>query len=249
MVINLFKKDNRFSQGDVIKGYIIEKILGEGRYGICYLVSKDNKKFIFKQLKKKMLKKSGDKIFYEGEILKKLHSPNILRCLETIEEQSCFAYILEFIEGKTVEEIIFKDNYVFNKKEILSLGTQLIDIIKYLHNNNVVHRDIRVPNVIYKNEQLYLIDFGLARYINGKKYTVDIDFSYLGDFLLHLYYTSYETKEKKERPWYEELLLGEEEMLFLKKLMGIEETYSSIYDVEKDFNNLKINVANDITIC
>lgn len=238
MVIGVFNRDSRLKSGDIINGYVVEKLFGEGRYGICYLVLKNNKKFILKQLKKKMIKKSGDKIFYEQEILAKLKHPNIPSFIETIEQGNFFGFILEYIEGKTLEEIIFKDEYVFNKKEILNLGTQIINIVKYLHENNVVHRDIRVPNIILRDGRLYLIDFGLARYINNDRYTVDVDFSYLGDFLLHLYYTSYEIREEKERPWYEELDLDDKEMLMLKKLFGIEKTYSSISEIEKQFKNL-----------
>lgn len=247
MVLGLFNKDVKFSSGDEVNGYIIEEKLGEGRYGICYLVVKDNKKFILKQLKNKMLKKSGDKVFNEEKILKSLNIPNIPnipRYIETIKEKNLFAFILEYIEGKTIEEIIFKDNYIFNKREIFNIGIQLINIVKYLHDNNIVHRDIRVPNTIFRDGQLYLVDFGLARYINSKKYTVDVDFSYIGDFLLHLYYTSYEGKGKKERPWYEELSLTDEEMIFLKRLFNIEKTYSSIYEVQEEFIGLKRRLTN-----
>ncbi|MHC1683587.1 MAG: protein kinase family protein [Clostridiaceae bacterium] len=238
MVLSLFNRDVRLNQGDLIHEYIVEEILGEGRYGICYLVSKDNKKYILKQLKKKMLKKSGDKVFFEKKILKKLNYPNIPKYIETIKEDNIFAFILEFIEGKTIERIIFEDDYVFDKSEIKSIGNQVINIVKYLHENGIVHRDIRVPNTIFRDGQIYLVDFGLARYINEEKYTIDVDFSYIGDFLLHLYYTSFDSKEKKERPWYEELTLEDEEMLFLKRLFGIEKTYNSIYEVEEAFKKL-----------
>lgn len=239
MVIGVFNKDKRFSTSEIVKGYIIEEILGEGRYGICYLVSKDGKKYILKQLKKKMLNKTSEKLFYEEEILKNLKTYNIPRYIETINEDF-YGYILEYIEGKTMEEIIFKDKYVFDKLEIFSIGNKIINIIKYLHENKIVHRDIRIPNIIFRDGEIYLLDFGLARYINNKKYTADIDFSYVGDFLLHLYYTSYEVKDKKERPWYEELQLEDKEMLILKRLFGIEKKYSSIYEVQEDFSILGV---------
>ncbi len=46
-----------------------------------------------------------------------------------------------------------------------------------LHDNNVVHQDIRLPNVIVKrNMELALIDFGLARFIDGREYVPQIDY-------------------------------------------------------------------------
>jgi serine/threonine protein kinase len=108
---------------------------------------------------------------------------------------------------------------------------QLISILKYLHQSGIVHRDIRIPNTLYNDRTVYLVDFGLARPADQLKYRPDVDFAYLGDFLLHLYYTSYTTKGKK-KPWYEELSLEEKEMMLLKRLLGIEKRYRDIHEVE-----------------
>ncbi|MEI6126128.1 MAG: hypothetical protein WCQ99_06185 [Pseudomonadota bacterium] len=62
-----------------------------------------------------------------------------------------------------------------------------------------------------------------------------MDFAFLGDFLLHLYYASFEGTGGKKLPWYEELVLTDKELFFLKRLMGIEQRYKSILEVEGDF--------------
>jgi serine/threonine-protein kinase len=79
------------------------------------------------------------------------------------------------------------------------------------------------------------VDFGLARWMSNDSYKADIDFSFLGDFLLHLYYTSYKTINWNKGPWFEELKLTKKETVLLKKLMGIENRYGSIYEVEHDY--------------
>lgn len=236
MVIKLFNKDKVYSPSDKIGEYTILKVLGEGRFGICYLANKDEKLYIVKQLKKGMLKQSGEKIVYEREILEKTQHECIPKFIEKISNDKFYGYILEYKEGKTFEEIIFADNYVFKKEEIYNIALQLISIAEYLHSIGVVHRDIRVPNVLYNNGKVILLDFGLARWINNKRYSVDVDFSYLGDFLIHLYYTAYEIKEEiDEKPWYEELDLYDDEKRVLKRLMGIEERYKSIEEVKEEF--------------
>ncbi|AWI05150.1 protein kinase family protein [Clostridium drakei] len=235
MVLNLFKKDKIYLPGEQIDKYTIVKIIGEGRYGICYLVSNNNKNYILKQLKKEMLKKIGKKVCFEEEILSSVNHNCIPRFIEKIEKDKFSGYILEFKEGKTFEEIIFKDDYIFRRKEIYKICFQLISILKYLHSMGIVHRDIRVPNTLYNNGKVYLLDFGLARWINDERYTIDEDFSYLGDFLLHLYYTSFEIVNKKSKPWYDELNLYKEELMFLKRLMGIEKKYKSLDELEHDF--------------
>jgi len=60
----------------------------------------------------------------------------------------------------------------------------------------------------------------------------------LGDFLLHLYYSSFEFKGCKKRPWYDELQLRPKELLFLKRLMGVEQRYKSIFEVEHEFHEM-----------
>lgn len=239
MVLDIFKKDKLYPLNHKFFGYEILGILGEGRYGICYIAEKDDKKYVLKQLKRKMFKKSGHKAEFEEKILSCVNHKRIPRFIQNIKTCDSSIYIMDFIEGKTFEEIIFADGRVFSVEEIHDIALQLIDILKHLHSLGIVHRDIRVPNVVYNEGDVYLVDFGLARRIDGRKYTADVDFSYLGDFLIHLHYTSFEPSGKKSRPWYDELELPDREMLVLKKLMGIGENYKNICEVEKDFISLK----------
>lgn len=236
MVLSLFRRDKIYKPSDQIIEYTIEKAIGEGRYGICYQVSNEQKTYILKQLRKGMLKKAGVKVRFEEEILRYLQHESIPRFIEKIECENFCGYILEFKAGKTFEDIIYIDNYVFERDEIYRIGSQIIEILNYLHSKGVVHRDIRVPNTLYDGQKANLVDFGLARWINDKRYRADMDFAFLGDFLLHLYYSSFEFKKGKKRPWYEELELTARELMLLKRLMGIEPMYKSILEVENEFH-------------
>ena len=235
MVLGLFKKDRIFKPAEEINGYRVLKLLGEGRYGICYHIFRGQKQFILKQLKRRMFEKPKEKVRFEEEILKGLKYEAIPQFIEKVELPSFCGYVLEFKEGRTFEEIICLDKHVFSRSEIYSVGKQLIEIIKFLHSKGIVHRDIRIPNTLYHGQKVNLVDFGLTRWINDRKYKEDMDFAFLGDFLLHLYYTSWEFKGGKKRPWYEELELPEKELLFLKKLMGVNPRYRSIIEVESGF--------------
>ncbi|MDS0524857.1 protein kinase [Clostridium sp. SHJSY1] len=243
MVMISFFKKKTYKPGALIRNYKILEKVGEGRYGVSYLVALDDDEFILKTLKPKSMKKSGHKIIFEEEILSSLDHLSIPRIIDTIKEDDIYAYVLEYKSGKTIEEMIFGDGYRFTPCEIHKIGLKMISIVKYLHEKNIVHRDIRIPNVIMDNEEVYLIDFGLARFVNNKRYIPSVDFSYLGQFFLHLYYSSFEKTSIKSKPWHEELVLSEEEMIFLKKLLGIEKRYENIYDVERDF--LKLNLSKE----
>jgi len=73
--------------------------------------------------------------------------------------------------GNSLSVLFKKNNYKFRYNTILNLGIQMLCIIKKVHNNNIIHRDIKPHNfVIGEDNQLYLIDFGLAKHYkhNGK---------------------------------------------------------------------------------
>ncbi len=233
--------DKYFRSKESIQGYTILKVLGEGRYGIAYLVRNEkSQRFILKQLKNEMLEKSRSKLFYEEAILKSLDYPAIPKFISKVKDKYREGYILQYMEGIPFEDLLVEENRVFNKPEIYDIGIQLLDILDVLHKKNIVHRDIRLPNVILmENNQLALIDFGLARYVDNEKYKKETDYWFLGDFLIHLYYTTYENNGLDERPWHEELDLNPQERHVLKRLMGIEETYENNEQIRQDLMELQ----------
>ncbi|MBU3158467.1 protein kinase family protein [Clostridium frigoris] len=223
--------------GKQVGEYIIEKPIGEGRYGVCFLAKTDTyHKVVIKKFKNRIFKRKIDSNVYEAVILSKLSDNGIPELLGVINQKGCYAFVLEFKNGFTVEDLLFKYKYKFTNKEFFNIGVKLIKLIKYIHENGVVHRDIRIPNVMIDKGEVYLIDFGLARWADNNKYPYDLDFSYLGEFLLYLLYSSFETKEKhKKLPWYKELNLTDKQNLFLKKLLGLEQVYENVEDIKIDF--------------
>lgn len=238
MIAKLFDTNIKYSPGQCVEGFRILKTIGEGRYGICYLVTHDKSLYILKQLKQRMYQADPIKAQYEEEILKSLKHESIPKFIRKIENRGLTGYILEYKKGVTLEAMIFDQGHVFTGSEIYNIGKQLIDILKYLHGKGIVHRDIRVSNTLLSGSCIYLVDFGLARWIDNEKYKANIDFSYLGDLLIHLYYTSFKDKPKKDKPWYEELNLSSKELIFLKRLMGINKRYKNMKEVEVDFKGV-----------
>ena len=233
--------DKYYKIKEIVNGYSILNIIGEGRYGIVYLAINDkNERCVIKQLKKDMLKKTRKKLFYEEQILQSLDNPKFPKFISKFKDKYREGYILEYIEGRVFEDLLAEDEYKFSKDEIYKVCSQLLEIVEVLHSNNIVHKDIRLPNVILKeNKDLALIDFGLARIIDDKRYVKEMDYWFIGDFLIHLYYSSYEETDSVERPWYEELDLNLEEKNFLKKLMGIQGSYNNIEEIKKQLEKIK----------
>lgn len=218
-------------------GYTIHKCIGGGRYGICFLAySIDAVPVVLKRFKPAMFKKNKDKNAYEAVLLSQLSHHAIPALLGVIHQKGFYGFVLEYKQGSTIKELLFKDSRIFSEDDFFSIGIQLIGILKYIHGRNAVHRDIRISNVLLHNNEIFLIDFGLARWADTNKYTYDVDYSYLGDFLLYLLYSGYTAKSKAANlPWYKELPLTASQTVFLKKLLRIESPYTHIKEIEADF--------------
>jgi serine/threonine-protein kinase len=216
--------------------YTIERAIGEGRYGLCFLARSDQgNKVVIKKAKHAGFYKRD---MYEATILSHLKDKRIPEFLGVVNEKRFYGVVLEFKQGCTVKDMLFKHNHQFTDEEVFNIGLRLIRIVGYLHENGVVHRDIRIPNVLVNEGEVSLIDFGLARWADNNLNLYDLDFSYLGDFLLYIIYSTYHKKMmSKALPWYKELSLTHEKKLFLKKLLRLEAVYENINQIENDFIN------------
>jgi len=218
--------------------YTIEEIAGEGRYGMCFHAKNDlQKNVVLKRFKPSIFARNSTNNVHEAVILSKLRDSRIPELLGVINEKSFYAFVLELKPGTTLKDMIFIHNHKFSDEEIYAIGIKLIQIIMYLHENGIVHRDIRIPNVLIDQEEVYLIDFGLARFEDGNSYRYDMDYSYLGDLLLYLIYSSFQKKDKNRQPWHEELSLKKDQKQFLMRLLGLDVIYTSLTEIEADFIN------------
>lgn len=247
--------DVRYSVGELIDDrYRLLKWLGTGGYGRSFLVEdrENNEKVVLKALRlHKRMSRGGRKGFIEeSNMLKSLHHYSFPRVYATGEVKGVPYFTMDFIEGKTFEQLIFDEGKTFNERETFTIGLELIQIIGYLHNKGVVHRDIRIPNVMVQEDHaLKLIDFGLAKSVEFKgnnpirskqnrmkDISFQADFYALGHFLLFLLYSGYQNDEgAKERSWVEELELPMLIRSVLCKLLQLDKPYENWHDIQVDF--------------
>ena len=83
-MISIFRR-KIYSPGCLIGEYKVIKLIGEGRFGVCYLVDLDGKQYVLKEIKPKAIKKSGNKVIFEQEILSSIDHPSIPKIVDTIK--------------------------------------------------------------------------------------------------------------------------------------------------------------------
>ncbi|MFY3792412.1 serine/threonine protein kinase [Ureibacillus sp. MALMAid1270] len=227
---------------DLETPYQFQKIIGKGSYGVAYLlVHKDTG--IQYVLKRMRTKHSGDerqkrKFKQEVTMLKLLGLPNVPKLVFEGELEGIPFYIMDFIDGNTFEQEIFHEGKVFSLEKSFIILEKLFEVVIKLHERNIVHRDLRIPNILIKNDIIYIIDFGLASYINSDVLVKEIenpktledhrsDLYFIGHFLLFLLYSTYSPNSRKERSWQEELQLPDDVKTYIERLLLIGPAFSS----------------------
>nr|XP_021484860.1 putative sperm motility kinase W [Meriones unguiculatus] len=111
-------------------------------------------------------------IFTEKAILEKLEHPYIIRLYQFIISEKEVHYVTEFAPGGNLFRIV-KDNGRMQEGEAKKVLGQILAAIKYCHNLDVVHRDLKPQNILLDGEgNVKVIDFGLvAQTRSGTKLT------------------------------------------------------------------------------
>ncbi|MCH1625737.1 protein kinase domain-containing protein [Ferdinandcohnia quinoae] len=241
-----FFVDKPFKEGTIINNhYEVVRVIGTGSYGIVYLCKdlRSQKNRVIKQLRpsKHRSKKEVELFEIETSFLRTLNHKKMPILYETFTNNEDFFYVMSYIEGDNLEDQIFYTKKTFNEKESLQILEQLLELVDYLHQKNIYHQDLRIPNILLKNNELFLIDFGLSKLGKAVESAHSLkmkqqDYYDLGEILLYLLYTTYTSKYKKALPWTEELSLENETVHLLKRLLQINEPYSTIKDISDDLH-------------
>ncbi|SHH44268.1 serine/threonine protein kinase [Anaerosphaera aminiphila DSM 21120] len=90
---------------------------------------------------------------------------------EEIESQKVHYIVMEFIDGKTLKEIINEEGRL-NEKRALNYTVQVAEALKTAHSKGIVHRDIKTQNImVTKDDRVKVTDFGIARVADNSTVT------------------------------------------------------------------------------
>jgi hypothetical protein len=164
--------------GSTLEGgrYEVIRKLGAGGQGAAYLchdLQDKNQKLTPTVALKEMLippylstviKKGLIESFVaEATMLKSIDSPNVVSLLDYFVEERGAYLVLEHIEGSTLRDLV-SETGALDSNLISTLLPQMLDILKLLHTNGIVHRDFTPDNLILRPDGLLkLIDFNVAQ--------------------------------------------------------------------------------------
>ncbi|MDJ0726329.1 MAG: serine/threonine-protein kinase [Prochloraceae cyanobacterium] len=154
--------------------YQLLKILGKGAFGTTYLAKDillpNTPLCVVKKLNPVV--KDDDSLTIarrlfstEAESLQKLgEHPQIPRFLGFFEENEQFYLAQQYIEGHSLSEEL-SSSKIWSELEIIELLYDCLNILKFIHAQNVIHRDIKPDNLIRnkENNRLVLVDFGAVK--------------------------------------------------------------------------------------
>ena len=183
--LNTFQDSQSLPNGSLLQSgrYRIKRAINRGGFAICY--ESDhllfNKKYFIKELFPSKASRSKSKVKWsfgtsfkerdkeissfirEANIILKCIHPNIVRVYDWFKENDTVYIVMDFIEGKSLQEILDRQESLSMNK-IKDYFIQIAKALRVIHSNGILHRDVKPGNIIIdESDRAILVDFGTAR--------------------------------------------------------------------------------------
>lgn len=178
---------SQLKNGTLLHGgtYKIEKVLGQGSFGITYLAEHTTlgKKVAIKEFFMKELNSRGDdgsitglsdgslsynyaqKFRKEAQNLARMEHPNIVRVTDSFDGNGTFYYVMEYIDGMNLNDYIKR--YTPSEKTAVEIIKEVAVALQYMHEEkHMLHLDLKPGNIMRRkgDGHIFLIDFGLSKH-------------------------------------------------------------------------------------
>jgi signal transduction histidine kinase/CheY-like chemotaxis protein/tRNA A-37 threonylcarbamoyl transferase component Bud32/tetratricopeptide (TPR) repeat protein len=152
------------------KKYRIIKLIGRGGMGVVWLAENihTGEQAAIKVINEEYRNRNIDNLLRfkkEADILQGLNHPQIARLYEFDFSESTFFIAMEYVDGVNLEEFLRMKGRL-DIPLFIDLARQLANVLSYIHDNHIVHGDIKPSNIILSREgegyRLKILDFGVA---------------------------------------------------------------------------------------
>lgn len=177
------KKGATLHHGD----YIIERIIGQGGFGITYLAY-DRNLDLYVAIKElfphnfcrreddtnrmmpgtesnaEYIEKLKSKFLKEARNIAKFNHPGIIRVMTAFEENNTAYYVMEYLDRGSLSDLLAKNDRPLPPRQAVEYIKKVAEALQYLHDKHINHLDIKPGNIMLNaNNEPVLIDFGLAK--------------------------------------------------------------------------------------
>ena len=170
-----------------VDNYNFIGLIGKGNFGEVYLTQKNGSQELYatKKMDRNVCERPPlwERLINEIQILKAVNHPNIVKFKDLKKTQNNWYLITEYVNGGSLSSNLKKYMSIYHKpfpEDIVQyLMKQIVSALYYLHFNKIIHRDLKLDNILVhfpsdydkqalnlKNCQVKLIDFGFAKVLN-----------------------------------------------------------------------------------
>lgn len=153
--------------------YLIRRLVGEGGMGKVYEAEErlSHRRVALKVLRQELARsEQGRRLFLnEMTILAHLDHPNVVRCLSCSEVDDQLVMALEFLEGRTLRDLLTDDGPL-DWSSAVGIAAQIASALAAAHRQDppIVHRDLKPENVmILEGGSVKVMDFGIAKVLQA----------------------------------------------------------------------------------
>ncbi|KAI9248393.1 kinase-like domain-containing protein [Sporodiniella umbellata] len=145
------------------------RMIGSGQFARVY----QSQDYAIKRIDQRQLTpRQINSIRHEEYILKNVQHPFLVRYFGACQTRHSVLLAMEYVPGGELFKHIHK-NKKLSEKEARFFAAEIVLAIEYLHEKNIVYRDLKPENVMLDAEgHVKLIDFGFAKVLNEKTYTL-----------------------------------------------------------------------------
>ena len=135
--------------------YVLDKKIGSGSFGDVYSgkIKSTGEKIAIKRLKKEILYKYGNYLisafWKEIDSMKKCECEYSVRLIKNFETKNNFNIVMELCDSDLLN-ILNSRSKPFSSEELKEIFLQLNNVFKIMSKNNIIHRDLKLGNILIK---------------------------------------------------------------------------------------------------